>query len=349
MSTPATLLGRPRVHFPRAELRPLAAIGRRLLLAGGLILLVTVVVYLDRGGYTDDADGVVSLADAFYYATVTITTTGYGDITPLSDVARLLTAVVVTPARVLFLVLLVGTTLEILTERSREALHLQRWRRRVRDHYIVCGFGTLGRSAIAVLRERGVAAVDIVVVDRRAEAVAEAAAGGFATVHGDATRTAVLSEARIARAKGVIVAADRDETTVLVTLTARELNAVATIVAAAREEENAHLLRQSGATAVVTTAHAAGRMLGIATDHPGLVDVVEDLLTLGRGVDIDLRAVTDAEVRHGAPTAQRPGELPVAVVRGDRTLPLPRAGRLRAGDRLICVRDVEQDDDADAG
>ena len=76
------------------------------------------LVYFDRGSYTDNYDGEVSLVDAVYYATVTISTTGYGDITPVRAHARIVNAIVVTPLRVLFLVLLVGTTLEVLANQG---------------------------------------------------------------------------------------------------------------------------------------------------------------------------------------------------------------------------------------
>ena len=90
--------------------------------------------------------------DALYYATVSITTTGYGDITPVTTGTRLATTVIITPARILFLILLVGTTLEVLAEGSRQAVRQRSWRRRLHDYTIVCGYGTKGRSAIAVLR-----------------------------------------------------------------------------------------------------------------------------------------------------------------------------------------------------
>jgi len=303
-----------------------------------LVLLIAAVVYADRGGYTDDVDGEVGLLDALYYATVSITTTGYGDITPASPRARLLTALIVTPARVAFLILLVGTTLEILTERSREALRLQRWRKRVRDHYVVCGFGTKGRSAVDVLLGRGVERSDIVVVDEGRDAVEAATAAGLVAVHGSAARAAVLHEAGVPVACAVIVAPDRDEASVLITLTARELNADAAIVAAVREEENAHLLRQGGADAVITSAEASGRLLGMATQHPRLVDVVEDLLTAGEGLDIGERSVRDEEIEAGRPLVDA-GELVVATIRDGQTVPFTemRARDLQRGDRLVIL------------
>jgi voltage-gated potassium channel len=127
---------------------------------------------------------------------------------------------------------------------------------------------------------------------------------------------------------------------VLVTLTARELNADATIVAAVREEENAHLLRQGGANSVIISAESSGRLLGLATRMPRVADVLEDLLTVGQGLDVDERAVEPIEV--GGPPHQRVGELVIAVVRGDDTLRFdaPEVASLQAGDRLLvlCTR-----------
>lgn len=85
------------ISLPGGEAGPLRKIGRRMLLALGLIVLVAMVTYLGRDGYYDpEGDGSVSLLDAFYYSTVSITTTGYGDVRPVSDEARLLTTIIVT-------------------------------------------------------------------------------------------------------------------------------------------------------------------------------------------------------------------------------------------------------------
>jgi voltage-gated potassium channel len=75
---------------------------------------------------------------------------------PESDSARLVTTVLVTPARVLFLILLVGTKLGVLAERTRATYRLSRGRRTLRDHVIICGFGTKGRAAANTLLAHGV-------------------------------------------------------------------------------------------------------------------------------------------------------------------------------------------------
>jgi voltage-gated potassium channel len=85
------------VELPAGRRHPLRTIGERLALAVGLVVLVALLAYIGRDGYIDPEDDSVSLLDAFYYSTVTITTTGYGDIRPVSDGARLVTTVIVTP------------------------------------------------------------------------------------------------------------------------------------------------------------------------------------------------------------------------------------------------------------
>ena len=92
------------VEFPGRPYGPVRNILVRLGIAVGLVLFVALLTYAGRAGYVDAAGDEVSLLDAFYYATVSITTTGYGDVRPVSDQARLLTTLLVTPARVLFLI-----------------------------------------------------------------------------------------------------------------------------------------------------------------------------------------------------------------------------------------------------
>jgi voltage-gated potassium channel len=281
------------------------------------------------------------MLDAIYYATVSVTTTGYGDIRPESDQARLLSTILVTPARVLFLIVLVGTTLEVLAERTRDNYRLIRWRKHLNDHVIIVGFGTKGRAAARQLTAHGIEPDQIVVIDPREEARRHAVSLGFAAISGTATETDVLEEAAVREARSVVVAVDRDDTAVLTTLTARELNPGATIAAAVREEQNAHLLRQSGADSVITSSDAAGRMLGVATQTPRVVEVLEDLLTVGQGLDILERPVEAgeagplADLRHRDPI--------VAIVRGERLMRFddPDAQQLEPGDRLVylCSRE----------
>ncbi|MEV2210738.1 potassium channel family protein [Streptomyces sp. NPDC050997] len=326
-----------RVKLPRTVVEhPFRQVAKRLSMALLVLVATALLVYVDRDGYNDSSDGSVDFLDAWYYATVTLSTTGYGDITPVSDAARLTNIFVITPLRVLFLIILVGTTLEVLTERTREEWRLNRWRSTLRDHTVVIGFGTKGRSAIQTVCATGLKKEQVVVVDPSGNAIDAATANGYAGVLGDATRSEVLKRAEVHKARKIIIATQRDDTAVLVTLTARQLNKAAKIVAAVREEENAPLLKQSGADAVITSASAAGRLLGLSVLSPAAGMVMEDLIQQGSGLDIIERPVIKAEV---GKRARETDDLVVSVVRGHRVLGYddPAVGTLELTDRLITI------------
>jgi voltage-gated potassium channel len=327
------------IQFPRVRQSPLRALMQRLGVAIVLVVGIVAVVYADRDGYRDNNGNGLTLVDCFYYAVVTLSTTGYGDITPQSQAARLVNIMVVTPARVLFLIILVGTTLEVLTEQYRTNLRLTRWRKTVKDHVIVCGYGTKGRSAVSALLDSGYTKEKIVVVERNSAAVRQATADGLVTVDGSATESGVLKQARVANARAVIIATDSDAASVLVTLTVRQLTAgQVRIIASAREDENAPLLRQSGAHHVIVSSATAGRLLGVSTSAPPLIDVVEDLLTPGEGMALALRAAERGEV--GRPARELP-ELVIALVRRGKVVTLADQAPVpvETGDMLVFIRD----------
>jgi len=336
------------VALPERPRSPWWQLGRRLLAAFGILAGTVLLVMMDRSGYRDAGDataadpfGTVSLVDAIYYTTVTLSTTGYGDIAPVSDQARLVNAFVITPLRIAFLVLLIGTTLEVLAQRGREMFRIARWRKHMGHHVVVIGYGTKGRSAVDTLVNNGLERDHVVIVDPSPVALAEAHADNLAVITGDATRRDVLRRAGIATADQVIVTTDRDDTNVLATLTVRQLNPNAFIVAAVREQENAPLIRQSGADSVIISADAVGRLLGLSTLSPTLGTVMEDLLTYGDGLEVAERDLLVSEV--GVPPQSLPDQV-IAVVRDEKVYRYfdPVVTLLARGDRLVVVRPAKE-------
>src|SRR3954464_6869769 len=329
------------IHLPAVRRGPLRAISARLGFAVALVVTIVIVIYIDRGGYRDINEDGLSLLDCFYYAVVTLSTTGYGDITPVSENARLVNVMVITPARVLFLIILVGTTLEVLTEQYRTSLRLTQWRRKLKDHVIVCGYGTKGRSAVSALLETGYDKSRIVLIENREEAIRQAAANGLVVIEGNATRSTVLNQADVKNCKAVIIATDSDEASVLITLTVRQLTAgQVRIIAAVREQENAALLKQSGAHHVIVSSATAGRLLGLTTTAPPLIDVVEDLLTPGQGMALAMRSAERGEVGRNPRELQT---LVVALIRRGKVLPLggEQTVKIDTGDMLVYIRNEE--------
>ena len=334
---------RGRVRLPTIVRSPVWVLSRRLLLAIVILGFTVALVYFDRTGYHDNNDptGEVDLVDSIYYTTVTLSTTGYGDIAPVTPEARMVNAFVITPLRIAFLVLLIGTTIEVLATQGRDLLRVARWRKNMDEHVVVIGYGTKGRSAVDTLLNNGLDKESIVVVDPSTSALGEAHADGLAVVTGDATRREVLRRAGVARAGQVIITTDRDDSTVLSTLNARQLNPDCYIVAAVREQDNVELVRQSGADSVVTSSDAVGRLLGLSTLSPTLGSVMEDLLTYGEGLEVAERDLLVPEV------GKSPQSLPdqvIAVVRDGNVHRYfdPVVTQLVRGDRLIVVRPAEE-------
>ncbi|GAA1922704.1 potassium channel family protein [Streptomyces sodiiphilus] len=325
------------VHLPRHIAGPLIQVVTRLGLALLVLLTAWAIVYFDRHGYTDSVDGEIGLLDSLYYVTVSLSTTGYGDIAPVTDTARLITTFAITPLRVLFLIILVGTTLEVLTERTRDQWRLAHWRKTLRDHTVIVGFGTKGRSAAETLMRTGITQDQIVIVDPSSTVVEQANADGYAGVIGDATRSSVLLRARVDRAKQVVISTQRDDTAVLVALTVRQLSKKIRIVASVREEENVPLVKQSGADSVITSASAVGRLLGLSMVSPSSGSVMEDLIQQGTGLSLKERPVTRAE---SGRSPRECDDLVVAVIRGHRLLEFdhPDADHLDLTDRLVVIQ-----------
>ena len=337
--TEAPWAGRALVHLPARTSTPGRELLRRALIAVLLLLAITLIVWLDRDAYVDHAgeDG-VSLIDALYYATVTMTTTGYGDITPVADHARLINTLVVTPIRIAFLVLLVGTTVEVLANEGRRALLDSQWRKRMRNHTVVIGYGTMGSSAVSTLLRNQVPPERIVVIDSSPLAIAAANRHNLAAFEGDATSRELLHQAELPKAKEVIITVNRDDTAILTTLTVRQLNRTAHVVVAVRDADNVPLIKQSGADAVVTSSDAVGRLMGLSSISPHLGSVIEDMLSSGEGLEVAQRRVTAEEAGH-SPT-EVVGEKVLAVIR-NRTMRRffeASTDTLQLGDEIVVVR-----------
>jgi voltage-gated potassium channel len=327
------------VQLPASDVHPLRRILRRLAIAVGLLFLAATIVWASPG-YTDEVDGDVTFPDALYLATVSLSTTGYGDITPVTPGARAIHTAVITPLRIMFLLVLIGATVEALASSTREQLKVNRWRKSLQNHTVVIGYGVKGRSAVTSLIDNGVDPDSIVVVDDKQLAVSEANEKGLTGILGDATRAEVLNRAEVGSARRIVITTDRDDTSILATLTSRQLNPTAEISVAVREAENASIARQGGANTVVPSSDAVGRILGLATVSPQLGHVLEDLITTGHGLEVTERDVAPRE--EGRATKQL-DDVVLAVIRDDEMLPFhsPGIGHLVRGDRVIVVRPSE--------
>jgi voltage-gated potassium channel len=330
-----------RILFTPADLLPGRTLAFRIALMLALVAAVFGVLWLDRDGLKDTLDGEMSFTDVLYFAMVTITTVGYGDIVPVTPRARLIDAVFVTPIRIIILLLFLGTAYQLVVRQYMEAYRMAKVQAALNAHIIVCGLGYTGWSAAKELLAKGTAPGNIVAIDCDEDRVRVAVELGLTAFRGDATQEAMLKDAVIQRARALIISAGRDDTNALILLTARHLHPTLEIIVSAQEEENVKLFRQGGASATISPSTFGGYILADAIGHPYFVDYVQDLLTAGGRVNLIERKVEPHEV--GLKAAALKPDVLLRVYRQGTVVgywDFQEGGILEAGDTLVLLRSL---------
>jgi voltage-gated potassium channel len=249
---------------------------RRLLVAATLLVFV---IALGSAGYAM-LEG-WSAFDGFYMTITTITTIGGGEPRPLDLAGKWWTIIVVGFGfgTLTYTVLaLVGYVIEghlgIVVEERR----MRRRVAKMHDHFILCGFGRVGREIARSFTSEG---VTFVVVDLNQDSLLRAAHEGFSVIHGDAADVATLKAAQIDRARALITAVDSDADNIYVTLSARVLRPDLFIVARANRDDAEPKLRLAGANRVISPYTIGGRRMASLATRPTAVDFVDTILSAG--------------------------------------------------------------------
>ncbi len=270
-------------------------LGIRAGLAFLLIGFVIAIHWWDRDGLVDNVDGHISFLDVVYFTMISITTTGFGDIAPVSDRARLVEAVIVTPVRIAVLFIFVGAAYDFVIKRSWEKFRMARIQEQLSDHVVVLGFGVSGSQSVGELVERGVDPRLIVVIDPSEDRLVEAEKLGVNVMAADATRDETLKSVRIDRAQSVLVSAGRDDTSILIVLTVRHLAPDVPISVVVRADDNETLARQAGANNVINPVRFTGLLLAGSVKGAHIADYLADLASVGGRVQLVERVVSAEE------------------------------------------------------
>ena len=253
----------------------LAAIAASRLTRGGLALAIVFLV--GSAGYVLIEGW--SYFDAVYMTVLTMTTVGYEEVRPLSELGRVFNLFIMLAGVGLMLYILTVTVQTVVEDEIfRVFVRRRRMRKKIdtiKEHFILCGYGRVGREAAQAF---GGESVDVVVVDIAEAAVETAVADELLALCRDATQNESLIQAGIARARGLIAATGSDSSNVLITLTAKTINPNLTLVARADAIETREKLRLAGADRVVTPYSIGGRRMALSAVRPLTADYFDNIV-----------------------------------------------------------------------
>ena len=320
-----------------------ADVGARLGVAFLLMALVVAIHWFGRDGLYDNHDGKISFLDVVYFTMISITTTGFGDIVPVSDSARFVEAVIVTPIRIAVLFIFVGTAYTFLIKRTWEKWRMARIQAKLTDHIVVLGFGVSGSEAVKELIARGTDPACIVVIDPARARTNAAEAMGCNVLEGDASNDETLIHVRIAEAQSVLVSAGRDDASILIVLTVRHLAPNVPISVVIRARDNELLARQAGATNVINPVSFTGLLLAGSAQGEHIADYMADLASIGGKVQLRERPISAEEIGRGLDQLADGGR-GLRVYRGGKPYGFwePEAAKLEAGDQIVEVVRCEE-------
>lgn len=284
-----------------------------------------------------------SFIDALYMSVITISTVGFGEIKPLSEIGRIFTT---------FLILIgigalafaghaaVESLLEKVWTGNSEVKKMKKRIAQLKGHFIICGFGRVGESAVEHFSRAG---ADFLLIEFSPEQCQQIRERGYIFLEGDATRENVLLEAGIKSARGLLALLDSDPKNLFIVLTARELNPTLHIISRSTDKLNDNKILRAGADSVISPFVSAGKQ------------VADDLLrAAGRGSSLSIepdrgRAVSrwitvqpgssmsGSSIEH---VCREMGQEVVGMRRGDRDFLKPETGQiLMDGDMLLVLDD----------
>ncbi|MEE9495857.1 MAG: potassium channel protein [Desulfobacterales bacterium] len=257
-------------------------------LRNSFVMLIGIVAFGTCGYYFVEQ---MPLFEAFYMTIITISTVGYAEILPLSQAGRVLTIIIIV------LGITVGAyTIGLLVRAFIEGEMIKIFGRRkvqkqiseLKDHYIVCGFGRIGRI---ISNELAADDIDFVVIEQDSAIIEKIESKNYLFLEMDATSEEALLKAGIMKAKGIATALRSDANNVFITLTAKGLRPDIYILARASHENNEDKLSRAGASRVVSPHLIGGKRMAQVLKRPTVVDFI-DIATMGNSLGLMMEEAT---------------------------------------------------------
>lgn len=262
-----------------------------------MLVLLVLIIGLGTFGYMLIEDWEV--LDALYMTVITLATVGFREVHQLTPLGQVFTVLLIIFG-VGGVIYTIGTLAQLLIEGELQELlgrrKMEKQLQKIRDHYIICGYGRVGKQVCREFRQRR---VPFVVVEKDPALLEELTCEGVIYLQGDSTEDHTLIEAGIERAKGLVLTIASEADNVFVTLTARHLNPELFITARADSPSAEKKIYRAGANKVVSPYIIGGNRMAIATLQP----YVGDFLRLGE-LDKDTGlTIEEVQIAPGSPIA----------------------------------------------
>jgi len=257
----------------------------------GLIILGSIIV-AGTIGYTLIEGW--SLTDAIYMTIITISTVGYSEVNPLTTAGRIFSIFLIiggVSGALFVLSALVEYVIEGRFGITRRRRQMKAKIAKLKDHFILCGYGRVGEEIAHTFNEEG---VSFIIIDSRPENIAMAEAQDYLSLIGDATSDKVLMEAGIERAKALVAATGSDADNTYIVLSVRGLRPDLFIEARASSTEAETKLKRAGADRVVSPNSIGARRMALLALRPAVVDFI-DTVTYRRGQELQMENIAVSE------------------------------------------------------
>lgn len=288
--------------------------------------------------------------ESLYMTVITLSTVGFREVYPLSPTGKVFTMIVVIfgvggaayTASIMGKMIVEGEIRKVLGRRKME-----KSLKDLKDHYIVCGYGRVGKR---ICKEFCIRKVPFVIVEKSSQIIAQIEKDGFLFVQGDSTEDSVLTSAGIEKAKGLVSAVANEADNVFIVLSARQLNPDLFITARADSDSAEKKLKRAGANKVVSPYKIGGIRMALTTLRPNLVDFMK-VVTFDKEtglvieeIEVKPNSALTQDTLKDSPIREEFGIMVVGIKKPGKDVflnPSPET-KIEAGDILIVIGEKEQ-------
>jgi voltage-gated potassium channel len=230
-----------------------------------------VIVAIGSGGFYTIGGDEWGIIDSIYMTIITLSTVGFGEVYPLSDLGKLWTVIVIIFGVSGFAAILYELGAELIQMNTYRSRTMRKKISRLESHYIICGYGRMGAIIASEFQKKNISFVIIDIDDSKIIDVQE---NGYYHIHGDATLDETLINAGIKESKGIVVVLDNDQDNLFVTMSSRNLNHDAYIISRCSKQDTGNKLKRAGANKVVNPYITGGHRMAELLISPNIDDIV---------------------------------------------------------------------------